>query len=267
MKPTINQAETAAVFTTATTYQQLAEQALQRPNGHWQYVAGLSHPEWLLLQGQDGQPYYGCDQDWYRDFWQRLSGCGPSVSSNLTYYLARAGRERQAAQTAALCPLLTGFTDLQLQQPLPELAFLRHMERLWTYVTPSKHGTYRVNMLVQGVLRLAQDRGLSPEQLQAHALEVPEEAGLRPSLAQIRAFLVAALSQDSPVAFLNLHNGNLDNLDSWHWTLITSVWQGPEPEALTVILSDSGVLRRIDLDLWLKQSLLGGGLAYFVPRI
>ncbi|MDD2214727.1 MAG: hypothetical protein PHR21_09360, partial [Oscillospiraceae bacterium] len=215
----------------------------------------------------DGQPYYGCDQDWYRDFWQRLSGCGPSVSSNLTYYLARAGRERQAAQTAALCPLLTGFTDLQLQQPLPELAFLRHMERLWTYVTPSKHGTYRVNMLVQGVLRLAQDRGLSPEQLQAHALEVPEEAGLRPSLAQIRAFLVAALSQDSPVAFLNLHNGNLDNLDSWHWTLITSVWQGPEPEALTVILSDSGVLRRIDLDLWLKQSLLGGGLAYFVPRI
>lgn len=35
----------------------------------------------------NGQIYYGCDQAWYKDEWQKRAGCGPSVASNIILYL------------------------------------------------------------------------------------------------------------------------------------------------------------------------------------
>ena len=36
-------------------------------------------------------------------------------------------------------------------------------------------------------------------------------------------FVRLGLDQDCPVAFLNLSNGRLTNLDSWHWVTITGL--------------------------------------------
>lgn len=68
-------------------------------------------------------------------------------------------------------------------------------------------------------------------------------------------FIEDALKEDLPVAFLNLHNGQLVNLESWHWVTIYEL----DREKGRVSILDQSSLKEIDLKLWLNTSNKGGG--------
>ena len=80
----------------------------------------------------------------------------------------------------------------------------------------------------------------------------PSARTKRPPMSRPR-LLSAALERDCPVAFLNLHNGRVKELDYWHWVTITAL------EDTTAVILDSGSALRIDLRLWYETTKRRGG--------
>ena len=66
-------------------------------------------------------------------------------------------------------------------------------------------------------------------------------------------FVRRSLARDCPVAFLNLHNGRVKELDWWHWVSITALEDG-RAEIL-----DSGNRLTIDFHLWYETTRRRGG--------
>jgi|LSQX01.1.fsa_nt_gb hypothetical protein len=189
---------------------------------------------------------FGCDQEWYQDHWQRKAGCGPCTSATILYYLAR---------THAGCERLYGLPLADGNQ------FRLFMDQIWHFVTPGRMGVNESGMLTDGVTRFAGSRQVH---LSSHVFEVPGAVSQRRSFSDFRHFIQAGLELDSPVAFLNLSNGHLENLDSWHWVTITALLQD-RSGCLLAELSDSGEKKHIDLTLWYDTTYLGGAAVYFVP--
>ena len=131
-----------------------------------------------------------------------------------------------------------------------QAGFLRYMEALWPYVTPGARGLDKPESLVLGCRSFALSRGC---RLQGQVLEIPAQREARPSLDQCRQFVAQCLDQDCPVAFLNLHNGRVKELDYWHWVTITAL------EDTTAVILDSGSALRIDLRLWYETTKRRGG--------
>lgn len=75
----------------------------------------------------------------------------------------------------------------------------------------------------------------------------------RPDYVTVSAFLTAALRADCPVAFLNLHQGKVKELDWWHWVTIIAL------DGRRATLLDSGKELEIDLVLWLETTRRRGG--------
>ena len=206
----------------------------------------LSRPDRFTLTLPDGTLCRGADQDWYRDVWQRRAGCGPTTVSMILDYLS------------FVCPALE---RLALTEDRTAEGFLTYMEAVWPYVTPGTMGLDKPESLVLGCRSFALSRGAV---LDGRILPIPRKGkGPRPDLAQVRTFLVWALDKDSPVAFLNWSNGDLHNLDSWHWVPLIAC-RG-EDEVLTVTALDGGEEKELDLALWLETSLLGGALVRVFP--
>ncbi|HHY28180.1 MAG TPA: hypothetical protein GX523_15810 [Desulfitobacterium dehalogenans] len=202
----------------------------------------IANPEIFKFMDTDQkQLYYGACQRWYPTTWQRLSGCGPCTASNIMYYLTHTGPSPQE-----------GF------QSRSEWVAL--MQELWKYVTPSLKGVNKMSMLYEPSVAFAQTKGIS---LEVKRCEVPEEMQRRPSLAEVVDFLAEALDQDAPVAFLNWCNGEVKNLDRWHWVNIIQLEFDEEKKKAYGTLLDEGQIKKIDLALWLKTSTLGGGFVYF----
>ena len=181
--------------------------------------------------------FYGFDQEWYATRWQRCAGCGPTAASNILYYLraTRGGRE---------------------SAPLTKSRALSLMEEVYQYVRPTARGIPTAKLLHDDLLDYARAKGIP---LRLGLLDVPKDRMLRPPLGRVLSFVEEALQNDTPVAFLNLHNGTEKNLDSWHWVTIISVeHSGDETAAPTEIL-DEGTIKRIDLAQWFRTTSLGGG--------
>ena len=86
-------------------------------------------------------------------------------------------------------------------------------------------------------------------------LQVSHIASDRPDIATVQSFLEEAFADNSPVAFLNLCNGSLHNLDRWHWVTLVSL----DKNTSSATMCDQGVKNDIDLELWLRTNTLGGG--------
>jgi hypothetical protein len=82
------------------------------------------------------------------------------------------------------------------------------------------------------------------------------------SFDEFAAFIRQGLMLDCPVAFLNLSNGSLNNLDSWHWVAITKLQAGQDADLLATI-ADSGERKVINLSEWYRSSWLGGAAVWF----
>ncbi len=198
----------------------------------------LREPSLLKVSLPTGETTTGGSQEWYTDQWRRMSGCGPTVAANIVWYLARSRPEFKS-----LCEV--GDAD--------QASFLRLMLEMFDYITPGPGGVNRTHIFTHGAVSYGDARGVS---ILAGTVEVPGVPRCGAGSEQIRDFIMDALGEDLPVAFLNLSNGSLTDLEGWHWVTII----GLEPESMTASVCDQGRVFDIDLGLWLKTTMLGGGL-------
>ena len=104
--------------------------------------------------------------------------------------------------------------------------------------------------MVEGMAAYAASRGLS---LSPALLAFPAARTKRPPWEEVADFVRRSLEKDCPVAFLNLHNGRVKELDWWHWVTITALEDG-RAEIL-----DSGRRLTIDFHLWYETTRRRGG--------
>jgi hypothetical protein len=193
----------------------------------------IQNPDHFAIALNEGI-HYGFNQEWYTTPWQRLSGCGPTTASALLHYwlLPQASAPTQKEACA-------------------------WMETLWSYVTPGIGGVYKVSTFQHGVDAYLKQNAIPS---QVRALNVPKQKNLRPSLDAVMAFLQEALQADSPIAFLNLHNGDDQPWDDWHWTL--AIGLSVEGEHVRLHNLDDGKQLEGDLKRWLESSKHGGGFVW-----
>lgn len=207
----------------------------------------LTHPEYFTILAPDGRAFRGAVQDWYPTAWQRRAGCGPTTAAVLLSYLARTH-----PALAALGP-----------QGDPETAagFLPYMEELWRYATPGPQGLKEAEHLTLACRSFALSRGC---RLREAILPIPRAGqGARPTPAQCRSFLEDALDRDCPVAFLNYDEGDVTELDGWHWVPLIAVAPGDDVPC-TVL--DEGREKNASFARWVETTRLGGALAVLFPE-
>jgi hypothetical protein len=193
----------------------------------------LSDPAKMIVTCPQRGTFTGGSQEWYKDKWQKLSGCGPTAASNLIWYTARAVYNNRTN----CCGNMNRYLDLQ--------------NEMFGFVTPGMQGVNTSKIFTDGIKRFGKSRNLN---IETFALDIPKKPFARPDTDGVRNFIEEALCADSPVAFLNLSNGALFNLENWHWVTIISLYR----ETLTAEISDQGEAFGINLEEWLKTSLLGG---------
>lgn len=210
-------------------------------------IASLRHLNLFKIYDESSQKtYYGCDQKWYPKKWQRLSGCGPSAATNIYYYLSHTQPIRESEKSSST-----------------KKNWISLMEEMWRYVTPSIRGVHTTQMFYQPMLNFTRMKGLN---LEHYVCEVPEEQFQRPCFQDILHFIKGGLSKDAPVAFLNLNNGAVQNLERWHWVTIISLEYIENGSYAFVDILDSGLIKKIDLALWYATTTLGGGFVYFKEK-
>jgi len=187
--------------------------------------------------------YYGCMQDWYKKFWRRLSGCGPTVATNIILYL---NHNRYNFETGKSYNKKKNCVTL--------------MNEIWNYVTPTRRGVNTTQIFYEGILSYAKEKEIS---LEHGIIDIPKDKSLRPSVSEVLVFIENSLQNDSPVAFLNLNNGDEKNLDKWHWVTIISLEYEIDHSVINVEILDEGIVKRIDLLLWYNTTTLGGGFVCF----
>ena len=203
----------------------------------------LRHREFLHIKTSRGS-VTGGNQMWYPIEWQRRAGCGPTTAALLFSYMAQTRPE-----LANLCKYVSTTQE----------GFLMLMLDVWHHVKPGFRGLNKISMMVDGALSYAEMCGVP---IKCDVMEVTALPANRPETSEMMAFLMGAMEDNLPVAFLNLSNGKLKNLDGWHWVTLVGV----DPEKATALMFDQGRQVVIDLDLWIKTSIIGGGFVVFRPQ-
>ncbi len=210
-------------------------------------IYSIKHPEYFEVDcGHDEESLYGCDQEWYNSEWQRLSGCGPTAASNIIYYLSR-----------------TKPRACNLDVHNDRVGCLALMEEVWAYVTPTEEGVDTTKKFYDALSAYFDAAGTHTV---AEICDIPENKEERPTLNEVLDFLIRAMENDAPVAFLNLCNGNETNLEAWHWVTVISLRYHENKDHIHLIILDEGQLKKIDLGLWYNTTELGGGFVYFGIR-
>ena len=206
-------------------------------------VKSISNLELLKFtdEGNDNI-YFGCDQEWYPTEWQKKSGCGPATACNLLLYLK----------------YLKLNDENVINNSSKEFALLQ-MEEVWRYITPSENGIATTKMFCRELDNYYKSKGL---EIDCYSFEIPKEKYLRPDFKDALRFIENAMLADSPVAFLNLCNGDIQDLDRWHWVSIVSLEFDENGKAANVEIIDEGIIKKIDFYLWYNTTKLGGGLVY-----
>ena len=222
-------------------------------------VHTLSKLDTIHTVDQSGLEYFGCDQNWYTSKWQKMSGCGPSTASTLLLYLQKSGR-----------------IDLPIHV-LEQKDCALLMEDVWSHVNPTQNGIYLVEQFCAGIQSFAHSHGF---ELDCHSLDIPESIESRSGLADAVAFIIRGLAQDCPIAFLNLSNGAVSNLEEWHWVTIVALETdadlatsenlltddrldaGDHQAQVLVTIFDGDKSDTIDFKLWYQTTTDGGALIY-----
>ena len=192
-----------------------------------------------IADEETGETFYGCNQDWYGSEWQRLSGCGQSVVAGILMYLRR---------------------DTAVPGIKSKKYAISFMEEVWKYVTPTQRGIHTAEMLRRRVVSYCAAKNLN---VASAVCGIPEERPLRPRMERVWAYLTDALSRDIPIAFLNLHNGEEENLDEWHWVTVVSAEQTKQNGNVEIVILDRGRALVVDLSLWLETTRYGGVFVHF----
>jgi hypothetical protein len=169
----------------------------------------------------------GGSQYWYADKWQRTAGCGPTAAANLIWYLC-------------------GSQDKSLA------AYRVLQDEMFTFVTPGLGGVNTSRIFTNGIAGYAKARGAALTPL---AFDIPQFG--RPQVSEALNFIAAGLDSDCPVAFLNLSNGNQEQLDSWHWVTIIGL-----DGDMSARISDQGRVIEVNIRQGLGSTMLGGAFVY-----
>lgn len=197
----------------------------------------------VLHDEQTDATYHGFDQEWYQKKWHRMAGCGPTTASHIAFYV-------QQTRTW-MSPIMRG----KAKQDALVL-----MDELWKYVTPTMQGVNKTEILEAGLISFARKHGI---EIQTKSFIVPKAKNQRPDLSLLADFLINGLNKDIPLAFLNWHQGKVENLEGWHWVTIVEVSWDASTSQLHVVILDGGVRKAIDLTLWHQTTKLGGGFVSF----
>lgn len=208
-----------------------------------QLTERLSHIEYLQVTGSDScEVFCGSDQEWFPTERQRLTGCGPSAAANILFYIER-------KENAGCC----GRSRADL---------LSFMEEAWQSVTPEKNGIPSTSLFLE---KLKQYAKIHDRKFQYSVLDVVPQRQERPSLSAVMEFIRSGLKEDVPIAFLNLDQGDEENLESWHWVTIAGLYCSEDGQVVQVSICDEGITKQINLKLWLETTVQGGGFVYFQP--
>ena len=201
----------------------------------------LLTPDNIHIEDNLGKTSFGCNQEWYGSYWQRLSGCGPSTASTILLYLHK-------AKNISLPFVIKDMSDC-----------IKLMETVWSFVTPTMKGVNVLDKFYNGVHAFTQAQGYN---LESFYINIPQKKEDRPEFLTVINFIAKGLQQDSPVAFLNLSNGRVRNLDKWHWVTITSL-EAQDNEHVYTKIYDGAKTIIINLKLWYDTTSRGGGFVFF----
>lgn len=199
----------------------------------------IAQPEFLQLRDNNNALFFGCDQDWFRSFWQRKAGCGSCTGANILHYFMRRGQLR--------LPI-----DINSQDD-----FVRLMEHSWRYLTPGVMGLHIPARMKEGLDRMLEELGCPRRSL---LLEIPDRLEERPAVGTVEAFIREGLASDSPLAFLNLHNGDIPQLEGWHWVTVVGLTGSGDSAVMEIY--DNGNHLKVSLAQWLGSARRGGGFVY-----
>ena len=157
----------------------------------------------------DGEIFYGVLQWWYPLFWQRLAGCGPACATNLL---------------ACIDPN----TKLVTKQDC-----ILAMRAMWKHVTPGLRGLNKVENFAKGC-----DSFFAEHKMPYKSNYVKINPNTPDHFDKMIEFLKTSFSNDQPVAFLNLSNGDIKQLERWHWVTIVGMEQVGDDYIATVFDSD-----------------------------
>jgi len=226
---------------------------------------------------RDKETLYGCNQDWYLIEWRRRAGCGPVAATNILLYLRKKyGVGKIPYENGSVNEVLDAMNDVYL------------------FVRPKRHGLHTVRKFVKGMCNFGRKYGLS---FLYRYIIVPPQEEKRPGLDKIVRFIEEGLSNDVPIAFLNLDAGDVEEqLSSWHWVTVVGMSRGDSagsgapalglpahglpapgapapdesepsgaerPEAIILRYFDQSKNLEVDLGKWLSTTAGGGGFAYF----
>jgi len=189
-----------------------------------------------LIDDSSQEIIFGLNQDWYKSKWHRMAGCGPTAATSLIYYRLS--------------------DDITLNKN----SAIQLMEVLWDYVTPGMGGVYKRSMFTDGLKRYFDINQINAN---IESIEISKNKKTRMSLNDTINFLENGLNQNSPIAFLNLDNGDEKKLDEWHWVVISGIDIHEDHNQVFINIIDDGKLFAIDLNLWLRTTKKGGAFVYF----
>lgn len=203
----------------------------------------LRHLDWLQVQTSE-RCSMGYNQEWYGTDWQRLAGCGPTTATQvLNYIMFRDGR---------LAPS-------QFKQ---QATALLAMERVFSYVRPRRGGgLYKTRWMKEGLDAIFADEDLPYE---AKMLRIYPFKMLRPKIEEVVGFILNAIVEDCPIAFLNRHKGQESGLDTWHWVPIVALER--QDDEFIASVYDAEQIRKFSVNRWLNDTVFGGGFVYVTDR-
>ncbi len=180
---------------------------------------------------------YGCDQEWFPREIQRLSGCGPTVASDIVIY--------------NMLKYNPDFVDGTKEDALSVMNYV------WDYVTPGINGIPSGKIFTEKFKTMAD---ANKRRVEFQILEVPEDKRFRPDYDDIANIIKEGLISDQPVAFLNIDSGHVKNLDDYHWVVI--IGAEFDNDDCVIRIFDEGVEKELSISEWESKTVRGGALVY-----
>ncbi|WP_276357914.1 hypothetical protein [Cohnella caldifontis] len=185
---------------------------------------------------------YGGDQGWYDTSTKQDRGCGPVAAANITNYLAKIKDPTKYGK------LYVGNTNSKTD-------FVKHMDKLYSYIDPGLFGEISGPDFTSDVERYAKDNGVALK-------GVTNSASF--TLDNVANYIKAGLSINSPVATLNTKKWS-DYEYEWHWMTITKYYRDVNDNRW-IAVSTWGQRRSIDYRVHFDAMANGwimGGVMYF----
>ena len=128
------------------------------------------------------------------------------------------------------------------------------MEELWNYLLPTEQGLNSIKLFYDGIKSYYETKEVTIDYIN---VDIKNKV----SLEEIIKFICKELTEDRPLAFLNLCNGEENNLDKWHWVVVVEMFEENGEHFLNII--DDKEIIKINLSLWYRTIKNDGGFITF----